>query len=185
MSKERSTQTPTMVSGPAPSDRRWCASWLARASSSRYVRVCVLVDQRCGVGRACGLPGEQLRQRGVRDLARGVVPVGQDGAALGGRENVESADRTCGLGDGGGQQPHQALGERGGARFLEQVAGIFQHPVDAGRCAVGGALLGERERQVELGAGDRHLLEAGAQPRKLEAARCASFWNASITWNSG
>ena len=91
----------------------------------------------------------------------------------------------AGSGHRGGEQPGEALRQRGGARLVEQVAGIFQHPVDAGRCAVGGALLGERERQVELGAGDRHLLEAGAQPRQLEAARCASFWNASITWNSG
>ena len=35
MSKERSTQRPTMVSGPTPSERRWWASWLARSSSVR------------------------------------------------------------------------------------------------------------------------------------------------------
>ncbi len=111
-----------------------------------------------GVRAACWANSSGMVASGIG--ARGVVPVGQDGAALGRRENVEAAD-------GAGRAPAAAAvssrarrsRQRGGRCLLEQVAGIFQHPVDAGGCAVGGALLGERERQVELGAGDRHLLE--------------------------
>ena len=70
------------------------------------------------------------------------------------------------------------------ARPLEQVGGIFQHARNAGRRAVSGALLGERKRQVELGAGDRHRLEEVRSPGSSRLTG-ALFWNASITWNSG
>ena len=51
---------------------------------------------------------EQLRQGGGRDRTRGVVPVVQDGAALGGAENVEAADRPLGIGNGRLEQSNEA-----------------------------------------------------------------------------
>ena len=44
----------------------------------------IVADQRDRVRGAGGLPGEQRRDGGGGDWARGVVPVCQDGAALGG-----------------------------------------------------------------------------------------------------
>ena len=58
------------------------------------------------------------------------------------------------------------------ADAVEQVAGVFQHALDAGRPAVGRAMLGEAERQVELGAGGRDRLRLGREAGKIERA-CA------------
>ena len=84
------------------------------------------------------------------------------------------------------QQPDQALGQRLDARRVEQVAGIFQHAVDAGRRAVRGAPLGERRptgrtwrSRPRPAAGARAAPAARAPPPARRSA------NASITWNSG
>ncbi len=161
MSNERSTQSATMVSGPAPSERRWWASWLARSSSvavAQRLRRRRPARRRPGVRAACWANSSGMVASGI---ARAVsFHVGQDGAALVGRENVEAAD-------GAGRAPprrRSAAGSRRSASVAtvassNRSAAYSSTPVDAGGRAVGGALLGQRERQVELGAGDRHLLE--------------------------
>ena len=73
-----------------------------------------------------GLFGEQLRQGGVRDVARGVVPVREDGAALGGRENVEAADGACGVLDRGGEQPNEAAADGLDGLAGEQIGAVVE-----------------------------------------------------------
>ena len=62
----------------------------------------------------------------VGHRAGGVVPVCQDGAALGGGENVECADGAAGIVDGGGQQPGEALADRLDAGRIEQVGAVVE-----------------------------------------------------------
>ena len=68
---------------------------------------------------------------------------------------------------------------------VEQVGGVFELAMDPSRRAVRAALLGQRQRQVELRAVGRHRLEARRQPGSSAKLTGALFWNASITWNSG
>ena len=61
-----------------------------------------------GVGRACRLRREQLRQARARNGLRGGVPLLDDGVALGGIEQREAADRSVGVGERG-EQPQETL----------------------------------------------------------------------------
>ena len=109
----------------------------------------------------------------------------QDGVALLGRENVEAADRPLRLRHRRLQQPNQPTRQRRNARPVEQVGGVFEHPVDPRRLAVRAALLCEAERQVELGAGSVDRFEATAVSPGSSRLAGALFCSASITWNSG
>ncbi len=84
------------------------------------------------------------------------------------------------------QQPDQPAAQRFHRRFVEQVAGVFQHAVDPARRAVGEPPLDEPDRQVELRARGRDRLWRHRKPRQLQVVAPASpASNASITWNSG
>ncbi len=171
MSKERSTHSADDGLGPGAERAQMvgelvCA--LVELAVAQRLRRSQTSATASGVRAACWANSSGMVAFGIG--ARGVVPVGQDGAALVRRENVEAADGAGGLGRGRGQQPGEAL--RPAWRRVassNRSPAYSSTPVDAGGRAVGGALLGERERQVELGAGDRHLREAGAQSRQLEA----------------
>ena len=58
-----------------------------------------------------------------------------------GAQNVEPADRTLRIRNRRLQQPHQPPRHRLDARAIEQVGGVFQHPLDPRRRAVRTALL--------------------------------------------
>ena len=67
---------------------------------------------------------------------RGVVPVVQDGAALVGAENVESADRPLGIGNGRLEQSNEAARHRFHAGAIEQISRVFERSIDPRRRAV-------------------------------------------------
>ena len=159
----------------------------------RVAQHAVLEDHRRGIRRAPSLRGKQRRQRRRRAIGRirirqrmpGVVPEPQDGVALRRIEDRKAAQRAIRIGNRGRQQPNQALAQRHHRGFIEQVACVFQHAFDAGRLTVGGALLDQPDRQVELGAGGGDRLRPDREPGQLKAAAAAPASNASITWNSG
>ena len=82
--------------------------------------------QRGGVGRALGLFGEQLRDGDVRNRPRGIVPGGEDGAALAGRQDVESAGRCLGRCHRGREQSFEPRGDRRDGVTIEQVGAIVE-----------------------------------------------------------
>ena len=93
----------------AGAERAQMVGELVRADVELAVAQRLVVEhERDGVGRAGGLFGEQLRDGGVRNGTRGVVPGGEDGAALVRRQNVEAADRRVGRRHCGGEQPGRA-----------------------------------------------------------------------------
>ena len=126
MSNERSTHSPTMVSGSG-AERAQMVGELVRADVELAVaQRLALEDERDGVGRAFGLRGEQRRNGGVRDRPRGVVPHGEDGAALVGRQDVQAADRRLGGCHRGGQQPFETCRNGLDGHALEQVGAIVE-----------------------------------------------------------
>ena len=100
---------------------------------------------------------------------RGIVPIVQDGAPLVGAENVEAADRLLRVRDRSRQQPDETRRQRLHRGAIEQVGGVFEIARYPRRRAVGAALLGKADGQVELGAGRGHRFECRRQPRQLEA----------------
>ena len=88
------------------------------------------------VGGAGDLGGEQLRQARGRERMRGVVPAPQDRVALVRAENVQAADRQVGRSNRRLQQADKPAPEGFDAVALEQVGGVFHHPLDPGRRAV-------------------------------------------------
>ena len=168
MSNERSTQRPTMVSGPGAECTQMMGE-LVRADVELAVAQRLIVeDERDGVRGELGLRGEQRRDGGVWNGVCGVVPRREDGAALVRRQDVEVADRNLGCRHGSREQPFEARRHRRHGRFVEQVGGIFEQAREPGRAAIGVALLGQCERQVELGARHRDVFERGAQSRQVE-----------------
>ena len=94
MSNERSTHSADDGLGPG-AERAQMMRQLVRALVELAVAERgVVEDQRDGVracGAACAANSSGMVASGIG--ARGVVPGGEDGAALAGRENVEAADR--------------------------------------------------------------------------------------------
>ena len=153
----------------------------------------VLEHHRDRVRRAQRLRGKQRRQGRSRQRrpsrhCAGVVPDPQDGVALGRVQDRQAASARRRIGHRALQQPDQPLPQRRDAGLVEQVAGVFQHALDAGRRAVGrrAARLSPTDRSnfalaVAIGCG-RHR-----EPGSSSAGACpaVSVSNASITWNSG
>jgi len=81
----------------------------------------LLEHHRDGIGGSRDLGLEQLRQGGGRDRMGGVVPLPQDGVALGGAENIDLANRLLGSRNRCLDETHQAVGHRLHARPIEQV----------------------------------------------------------------
>ena len=133
ISSERSTHSPTIDLGADAEALQMMGELVGAGIELRIGERCVLEHHRDRIGGAGRLGGEQLRQRGGRDRARGVVPLPQDGVALRRRENVEAADRAIGLRNRRLQQADQPGRQRLDARALEQVGGIFEHAVDPRR----------------------------------------------------
>ena len=103
------------------------AGWRGRRAS-RVGQRRVLEHDRDGVGRAGHLRREQLRQRGGRNLARGVVPVAQDGGAL---VRVPGCRGGRSHGPARRPRPRAERTSRAAMRLdgapIEQVGGILQH----------------------------------------------------------
>ena len=186
MSSERSTHSADDGLGPGAECAQVVRQLVGAGVEFAIGERGVVEDQRDGVGRAGGLGGEQLGEGGVRNGARGVVPGGQDGVALVGRENVEAADRRARA-----RPPRRRAAGRAARRSparWPRRTGRWRTPArPPGRPAR------RRRRARSASANDRSNLapatatasNAGLQPRQLEARPAASFWNASITWNSG
>ena len=145
--------------------------------------------QRDGVRGARGLRREQLRQRRGRQPRAGCrsSSVEQRGAAPPASSSVELADAASGVGGDRGR----AAGRRRSAsvstvaRSNRSVA-YSSDAAQAGGRAVGGAVLGEAEGQVELGDRRRgRARRVTARPGKPTAPVSALFCRVSITWNSG
>ncbi len=102
-----------------------------------------------GVGRAGGLPGEQVGE-GVRGAGRvGGVPAPQDQLPFSPLEQVEVADGDVRGGGHGGEQPHEPLGEGGDGAGVEQVGRIRQGAGEGGAVVAGD--LGQGQVQIEFG----------------------------------
>ena len=139
----------------------------------------VAEDHRRGLRRARGLRRKQRRQRrrpgGRRARRRGCAVGGGADASAEDRQGCTSgcevsfqsrrmvsrsdasstgsvAQRPLRIGNRPLQQPDQPRPQRLHRAALEQVACVFQHAVDAGRRAGGGAPLAQPQRQVELRA---------------------------------
>ena len=170
--------------GPDP-ERAQVMRQLARARIELAVaQPLVLEHHRDRLRRARHLRREQLRQGRGRDRTRGGVPLPQDGVTLLSAQNVEPADRTLRVGNRSLQQPHQPARNRLHARAIEQVAGIFQRPLDPRRTAV------RTRRSARLSDRSNFALAvATASNRASDPASSSSssalFCNTSITWNSG
>ena len=91
----------------------------------------VLEHHGNGIGGLLDLGLEQLRQRGGRNRARGVVPLAQDRVALIGSQNVEPPDRLIGIGNGRLDQTNKTAGHRFHRRTLEQVGLIIEPQLQA------------------------------------------------------
>ena len=110
---------------------------LARARIELAIGEALVLEHHRGrIGGLRHLRREQLRQGGGRDRMRGVVPVVQDGAALVGAENVETADRPLGIGNGSLEQSNEAARHRLHAGAIEQIGRVFQAARDPRRRAV-------------------------------------------------
>ena len=84
---------------------------LARACVELAIgQALLLVHHRHRVGGSGSLHGEQLRQGGGRNCARGVVPGVQNRMALIRSQNVEATDRVLRLRNRGLEQPNETLG---------------------------------------------------------------------------
>ena len=125
---------------------------------------------RGGVRGALRLLGEQLGQGGRADRMLGVVPHAQDGVALGLVQHRQRAEPQRAVGGRSIQQADQPLSEGLDGRRVEQVGCVFQHALDAARTAVGCAPLGQRQRQVELGAAGGDRERRRGQAGQLDAA---------------
>ena len=94
--------------------------------------------------------------------------------------------RGCGVRHRGLQQPHQPLAKPPHRRSVEQVAGVFQHAVDAGRrrrrprAARPARPTGRTSRSRSPPAAAAPQAPAAPAPPPPRSAS-----NASITWNSG
>ena len=193
ISGERSTQQPDHGLGPD-------------AQALQMMRQAVGVGLERGVAQRCGPrtppppasgvrrpapqtapAGRRPRQRRRSGCARAVSfhaagwcrapPASRIGSAPSARRGSATAAASSRI---------SRCAQRRHAGLVEQVAGVFQHALDAGRRAVGAAPLDQPERQVELGAGGRDRLQAAPRARAAPAPPpAAPVSNASITWNSG
>ena len=146
----------------------------------------ILEHHRDRVRRAHSLRGKQRRQVSGGTGCAVSFQLAQDGVALGGLQDRQAAERPRGVRHRGLQQPDETPADDLDRRFVEQVAGVFQHAVDAARRAVGEPTLDEPDRQIELRARGRDRLRRDGKPRQLSVEAPASpASNASITWNSG
>ena len=157
----------------------------------------VLEQHRHRLRRACRLRRKQLRQRQRRrqTVAASAAPASpspgaapepagpyagecavsfqraQDGVALGLAQDRRPPERTAaGSATAAPSSRTSRSPRRRDRRRVEQVAGVFQHAVDAGRRRLGRAPLDQPERQVELRARGRHRLRPHRKPRQLEPA---------------
>ncbi len=74
---------------------------------------------------------------------------------------VEFVDRRGRIGGGRGEQPDEAVAERGHRRPVEQVGGVFDLADDSGGLAVRSVPLLQTDVHVELGGVADHVLEPG------------------------
>ncbi|GAQ58685.1 hypothetical protein a10_08577 [Streptomyces acidiscabies] len=125
---------------------------------------CFATDDRGGVGAAAHLSPEQVREDGFRYLAGGVAVV-QEGEAFPRVEDVERADAAAGAGGGSGQQPSPAVEEGAYGVLVEEVGAVLQDRFEAVGGAVGAAVFGDGDREVEAGGavadGDRGGVQTG------------------------
>ncbi|RPK31886.1 hypothetical protein EES39_39905 [Streptomyces sp. ADI92-24] len=134
-------------------------------------QVVVLVHQGYGVRGAGGLRGEQLRQALPGRAGGGAAPLLQEQPPLVLAEQVEDGQRGVGRGDHGLQQPVQPRHERLDRPGVVEIGGVLDGDVQAVRPAVAGAVLGEAERQVELGDLQGAVLGTGVEPREPDDVR--------------
>ena len=128
----------------------------------------VLEHHRDRVRRALSLRGKQRRQGCGRNRLRRVVPTAQDGVALGSPQNRQAAERLCRIRNRGLQQPDETAADHLDGRFIEQIAGVLQHAVNAARRAVGKPALDQPDRQIELRTGGRNRLRRDCKPGQFQ-----------------
>ncbi len=76
-----------------------------------------------------------------------------------------------GFADRGRQQPNKPLRQRLDGSPIEQVRGVLKDAVYAGRRSIGGAVLSEREGQIESGARHIEVLGLHGEPRHRKVRR--------------
>ena len=189
MSGERSTQSPTMLSGPTPSPRRWCASRLACASSSRVAHGLVRRTPRRS-RPACAPPAPRTAPAGSRRGTGRAVSfhAARMVRALGGVAGCRSCRSAR-----PGRPPRPPAAAAAARRCRRRSSSsnrslaYSMHAVDAGRpCRRPRAARPARTTGRTWRSPPATGVGRAAQPRQLDAGSAgASFWNASITWNSG
>src|SRR5207248_2978693 len=120
------------------------------------------------IRRPLHLRRKQLRHRRTRHKARRVVPIPQDRLPLVRGEDLNTAERTIGIGNYSLQQPNKPLRKPLNALLLKQVARVFHNPGNARGRAVRRALLGKAQRQIKLRARAPHLLKPRLNPGQLK-----------------
>ena len=124
---------------------------------------------RWRIGRSRHLCGKQLGQGAGWHRTRRVVPFTHDGVAL--RRQKEC--RSCQSADPDLRPPLRAAAAAASAMAstvvaIEQIGCVFDRAVDAGGRSVRGALLAERQGQIEFGDAGRDRLR---RPSSVPAAQ--------------
>ena len=118
--------------------------------------------------RACAPPARRTAPAGSRARPHARCRSTRAGwCALVRGQDVEAADRPIGVGDNRFEQPDQTRPDGFDAGAIEQIGGVFEHPVDARRRAIRCALLAQAQRKIELGTRGGDRLKARGQPRQL------------------
>ncbi|CAM5496742.1 hypothetical protein SCALM49S_06695 [Streptomyces californicus] len=116
------------------------------------------------LGGAVGVAACQLSRGERGHHARGhgtAFGVHEGGVPLVLGHEVEFVDRRGRIGGGRGEQPDEAVAERGHRRPVEQVGGVFDLADDSGGLAVRSVPLLQTDVHVELGGVADHVLEPG------------------------
>ncbi len=110
-----------------------------------------------------GVPGDVVGEGAVDRPAGGVVPLDQDAVQLPGAEHVHVADAAARIGDQRVQEPQEPLHQQRYRALVEQVRAVLGRAHQPGGGAVGVAVFGEFEGEVQLGDAGGHVEEAHAE----------------------
>ncbi|PSK44951.1 hypothetical protein B0E38_07465 [Streptomyces sp. 111WW2] len=102
-------------------------------------------------GALGGVPGDVVGEGALHRPAGGVVPLGQDPLPFPGAEHVDVADAPGRVRDQRVQEPQEPLHQQRDGALVEEVRAVLGRAHQPGGGAVGVAVLGDLQGEVQLG----------------------------------